>query len=107
MAARRRAGRFGYGVSIGRDHQRRGYAAEAIILLLTYMFGERRCHKCEVSVDAFNEASIALHTKIGFHTEGWLRDYGFSAGRHHDVIVMGMTITEFVAGHAFAERRQP
>jgi RimJ/RimL family protein N-acetyltransferase len=63
-----RVGRFNYGISIGRDHQRRGYATEVIVLLLTYMFGERRFHKCEVSIYAFHEASIAVHRKIGFQS---------------------------------------
>lgn len=76
-------------------------------MLLAYRFGERRFHKCEASVHAFNEASIALHTKIGFHPEGRLRDHEFFAGRHHDVIVMGMTVSEFVARHPFAERCRP
>src|SRR5262245_45548160 len=38
--ADQRAGRFSYGIGIGHDHQRRGYATDAILLLLTYMFGE-------------------------------------------------------------------
>jgi RimJ/RimL family protein N-acetyltransferase len=101
-----RAGRFSYGISIGHDHHRRGYATEAIALLLTYMFGERRFHKCEVSIYAFNEASIALHRKIGFQPEGRLRDHEYFAGRHHDLVVMGLTINEFATRHPFAEPQQ-
>ncbi|MBB5157457.1 GNAT family N-acetyltransferase [Saccharopolyspora phatthalungensis] len=98
-----RAGRFSYGISIGHDHHRLGYATDAIRLLLTYMFGERRYHKCEVSIYAFNEASIALHRKIGFQTEGRLRDHEYFAGHHHDLVVMGLTIDEFAASHPFAD----
>ncbi|AUS81790.1 RimJ/RimL family protein N-acetyltransferase [Actinoalloteichus sp. AHMU CJ021] len=101
-----RAGRFSYGISIGHDHQRHGYATDAIPLLLTYMFGERRFHKCEVDIYAFNEASIALHRKIGFQTEGRLRDHEYFAGRHHDLVVMGLTIDEFAARHPLAEPHQ-
>ncbi|MBW4719427.1 GNAT family N-acetyltransferase [Saccharothrix sp. SC076] len=96
-----RAGRFGYGIGIGREHQRRGYAAEAVVLLLGFMFGERRMHKCEVSVHAFNEASIALHEKLGFRREGVLRDHEFFAGRHHDVVLFGLTAAEFATRHPF------
>ncbi|MFI7116280.1 GNAT family N-acetyltransferase [Amycolatopsis sp. NPDC049868] len=98
-----RAGRFSYGISIGHGHQRRGYATDAILLLLNYMFGERRFHKCEISIYAFNEASIALNRKIGFRTEGRLRDHEYFAGRYHDLVVMGLTIDEFAARHPFAE----
>lgn len=94
-----RAGRFGYGIGIGREHQRRGYAGEAVVLLLRYMFGERRYHKCSVGVYAFNEASLALHRALGFEVEGRLREHEFFAGRHHDVILLGMTASEFAGSH--------
>jgi RimJ/RimL family protein N-acetyltransferase len=101
----RRAGRFGYGVAIGRDHQRRGYASEAIVLLLTYMFGERRFHKCEIGVYAFNDASLALHRGLGFRTEGRLRDHEYFAGCHHDLVLFGLTVDEFAERHPFADVR--
>lgn len=96
-----RAGRFMYGISIGTDHKGRGYATEAVRLLLNFMFGERRFHKCEASVWGFNDASIALHRKLGFTEEGRLRDHEFFAGRHHDVVLFGMTATEFAARHPY------
>ncbi|WP_158887280.1 GNAT family N-acetyltransferase [Amycolatopsis anabasis] len=97
----RRAGRFGYGIAIGHDHQRRGYATDAIVLLLTYLFGERRYHKCEVGIYAFNEASIGLHEKLGFQVEGRLREHEYFAGRRHDLVLMGLTLDEFTARHPF------
>ncbi|SHF08548.1 GNAT family N-acetyltransferase [Streptoalloteichus hindustanus] len=97
----RRAGRFSYGVGICRDHQGRGYAKDAAVVLLTYMFGERRYHKCEVGILAFNEASIALHRSLGFQVEGRLRDHEFYAGRHRDMVLMGMTVDEFADRYPF------
>src|SRR5688500_10711572 len=96
-----RAGRFSYGVAIGSDHKGRGYASDAVPLLLSFMFGERRFHKCEASVWAFNDPSIALHRKLGFTEEGRLRDHEFFAGRHHDFVMFGMTAPEFAARHPF------
>ncbi|WP_112267011.1 GNAT family N-acetyltransferase [Lentzea terrae] len=96
-----RAGRFGYGIAIGTEHKGRGYASDAVPLLLNYMFGERRFHKCEASVWAFNEPSLAFHRKLGFTEEGRLRDHEFFAGRHHDVVLFGMTAPEFAARHPF------
>lgn len=55
------AGRFSYGIGIGAEHQRLGYASEAITILLRYFFDERRYHKCEIGVHAGNTASLALH----------------------------------------------
>ncbi|MFB6595214.1 GNAT family N-acetyltransferase [Streptomyces diastaticus] len=91
----RRAGRFRIGVEIGRGHRRRGYAAEAVSLLLAYQFGEERLHKCEVEVYAFNEASLALFRGVGFVEEGRLRDHEFLAGAHHDVVLLGITAPEY------------
>lgn len=95
-----RAGRFSYGISIGHDHQRRGYATDAVVVLLMYMFGERRLHKCEVGIHAFNDASVELHRRLGFQFEGRLRDHEFFAGRHHDLVMMGLTVNEFAARHS-------
>jgi RimJ/RimL family protein N-acetyltransferase len=44
----RRAGTFGCGLGVGREVQRRGYASEAVVLLLRYMFAERRFQKCNL-----------------------------------------------------------
>ncbi|GGU39044.1 GNAT family N-acetyltransferase [Lentzea flava] len=97
----RRAGRFMYGIALGSEHHRRGYATDAVPLLLNFMFGERRFHKCEAGVWAFNEPSLALQRKLGFTEEGRLRDHEFFAGRHHDVVLFGMTAPEFAARHPF------
>lgn len=96
-----RPGRFGYGIAIGRPYQRQGYAGEAIMILLAYMFGERRYHKCEVGIYAFNGPSRALHRHLGFTEEGRLRDHEYFTGRHHDLILMGLTAPEFTAAHPF------
>lgn len=96
-----RAGRFMYGIAIGSEHKGRGYGSNAVSLLLNYMFGERRFHKCEANVWAFNEPSLAFHRKIGFTQEGRLRDHEYFAGRHHDVVLFGMTAPEFAARHPY------
>ncbi|PRX98818.1 GNAT family N-acetyltransferase [Allonocardiopsis opalescens] len=98
-----RKGSFYYGVSVAAQHRRKGYASEAVRLLLAFMFGERRYHKCEASVFAFNEPSIALHLSMGFVQEGRLREHEFFAGRRHDVLLFGITAPEFAARHPFGE----
>ncbi|MEV6286425.1 GNAT family protein [Kribbella sp. NPDC051770] len=96
----RRSGRFSYGIAVGREHQRRGYARDAVTLLLRFMFEERRYHKAEAGVYAFNAASIGLQERLGFQREGLLRDHEFLAGAYQDVIVFGMTAEEFRGGGA-------
>jgi RimJ/RimL family protein N-acetyltransferase len=93
------AGTFGYGLGIGRPHQRRGYASEAIVLLLRYIFGECRYQKCNVVVLAYNTASLELHARLGFVVEGRRRRAVFVGGRHHDEMLLGLTVEEFAAAH--------
>lgn len=91
----RRYGTFKYGIAIMRSHWRKGYASEAIRLLLRYFFGELRYQKATVHVYDFNQASIQLHKKLGFQVEGRLRRMIFTGGQHHDDIVLGLTSDEF------------
>ncbi|MFB6817546.1 GNAT family N-acetyltransferase [Streptomyces sp. NPDC056347] len=90
-----RAGRFTTGIEVARAHRRKGYAREATGLLLTHMFTEQRCNKCEVEVYAFNDASLALYRRLGFTEEGRLRRHEFIAGQYHDVVLLGITAAEF------------
>ncbi|WP_329319992.1 GNAT family N-acetyltransferase [Streptomyces sp. NBC_01262] len=88
-------GRFDYGIALGPEHHRRGYASDAVRLLLAFMFRERRFHKCEASAWSFNDASIAFHLNFGFTQEGRLRDHDYANGQYHDEVLFGMTAEEF------------
>ena len=45
-------------------------------------------HSIIARLDAGNEASIALHTNVGFREVGRLREVGFKFGRWLDIVVM-------------------
>jgi RimJ/RimL family protein N-acetyltransferase len=81
------AGRFSYGIGIGPQHRRCGYASDAITTLLAHMFGERRYRTCEVGIHGLNVASRTLHGGLGFRED--------SRGRG----IVRMSI----AAHRFAE----
>ena len=95
----RRHGTFGYGVAIGREHWRKGYAAEAIRLVLAYYVRELRYQKCTVHIYAFNDPSARLHERLGFQLEGRLRRMIYTDGVYHDELVYGMTAEEFALHH--------
>ncbi|WP_219838327.1 GNAT family N-acetyltransferase [Paenibacillus sp. R14(2021)] len=90
-----RHGTFKYGVSIFREHWRKGYASDAIIILLRYYFEELRYIKVNANVYAFNDGSIALHEHLGFIQEGRIRNMVFTKGRHYDEYIYGLTKDEF------------
>jgi len=94
-----RSGLFEYGVTIGAEHRRRGYASEAARLVLRHQFEERRHHKATARVFAHNEPSLALQRGLGFTEEGRLRRHFFVAGEHRDVVLFAMFAEEFFARH--------
>jgi len=93
----RRVGFFQYGVAVRPEHTRRGYASEAIFLVLRHFFRELRYQKANVHVYAFNEASIELHRKLGFREEARLRRMVYTNGQFYDEFIFGLTAEEFDA----------
>lgn len=97
----RRHGTFRYGVAIFRSEWRKGYAADAIRILLRYYFEELRYHKVNAHVYAFNDGSRALQEHLGFMQEGILREMIFTQGQHYDEYVYGQTKEEFEQHHSY------
>jgi RimJ/RimL family protein N-acetyltransferase len=92
-------GHFGYGLSIAKDHRRKGYASEAVLLLLRYFFQELRYQKVTIQVASFNQDSIGLHEHLGFQLEGRIRRAGFTGGQYWDELNYGLTVEEFQEKH--------
>ena len=88
-------GTFSYGLGLQPEYKGNGYGAEAAVLILRFMFDERRFQKCESRVNDYNSASLSLHRKLGFVEEGRLRRHLFMAGEYHDELLFGMTAEEF------------
>ena len=93
----RKNGTFSFGIVIQRPHRGRGYAHDAVRILLRYAFWERRYQKCNSACVHTNDASIALHTKLGFVEEGRIRRNLFFSGQYYDDILFGLTREEFDA----------
>jgi RimJ/RimL family protein N-acetyltransferase len=91
-----RVGCFKYGLVIAPEQQRKGYASEAIKLVLRYYFSEKRYQKVNAEVFSFNEASIRLHERLGFTLEGRLRRTVYTDGQFYDALIYGMLREEFV-----------
>ncbi len=93
----RRNGTFRYGLAVRREHWHKGYASEAIRLVLAYYFHELRYQKVNAYVFSFNRASRSLHKKLGFRQEGRLRRMVYTQGKYYDDIIFGLTAEEFDA----------
>jgi RimJ/RimL family protein N-acetyltransferase len=93
-------GRFSYGIGIGPQYRCCGYAADAVAVLLGFMFGQRGYRKCEVIVHGGNLASLALHGSLGFREEDRLRDTYLLRGEIKYPVTMSITADEFAASHS-------
>jgi RimJ/RimL family protein N-acetyltransferase len=92
----RRNGTFSIGIGIAeRSAWGKGYAKEAMLLVLRIMFHERRYQKCNIEVYAFNTHALGLYHSLGFQQEGRVRRNYFTSGEYHDEIFLGMTREEF------------
>ncbi len=94
-----RHGKFGFSMIVDRSYRRRGYAEDAVRLILKYGFMERRFHKCNSACASYNTASKQLHQKLGFIQEGRLRKEYFWNGEHHDELIFGMLLEEYIAAN--------
>jgi RimJ/RimL family protein N-acetyltransferase len=88
-------GTFGFGVAVYRDYRGHGYAVDAARIVLKYGFWEQRYQKCNSMCLHTNQASIRLHEKLGFITEGRIRRTCFHNGTYLDDVLFGMTGEEF------------
>jgi putative acetyltransferase len=99
----------GYGTIFKYPHPRRKGVSDLVMYLhqdfhdiglgtamLSYLLelaGEENLHRIGLHVIADNKIAIHLYAKLGFKTEGVMKDSYFGAdGKYHDEIVMGMTL---------------
>lgn len=90
-------GVFSFGIVMDRPHRGKGYAEDAVRILLRYAFWERRYQKCDSACVHTNEAAIALHRSLGFTEEGRRRRRWYFGGECHDAVLFGLTREEFDA----------
>jgi diamine N-acetyltransferase len=62
--------RAGIGILIDRNFRKKGFATEAIELLVGYCFGTLFLHQLYCNIESGNQDSIRLFTRIGFKTCG-------------------------------------
>jgi diamine N-acetyltransferase len=77
--------RAGIGILIGDNKERRkGYAAEAVEVVIDYCFNILDLHQVYCSVIADNQDSMALFRKLNFESTGTRRDWNYNNGQFVD-----------------------
>lgn len=88
-------GTFSYTVYIFKGNRRKGYALDAVRMLLKYGFYELRMQKANSETIETNIAFIKLHEAMGFQVEGRRRSNVYTNGFYYDEVLFGMTREEF------------
>jgi RimJ/RimL family protein N-acetyltransferase len=75
----------------------RGLGTDAVNALLDFAFGELRLERIYLHVFDYNPRAMRSYEKSGFVREAVLRRARFHRGAHHDVFLMAMLRSEWVA----------
>jgi ribosomal-protein-alanine N-acetyltransferase len=85
------------GYSVDGAHEGQGLLREALEGAVAYVFDELEFHRIEANYIPTNERSGNLLRRIGFHVEGYARDYLFLGGRWRDHVLTARTNPKLVA----------
>ena len=88
---RHRRAEIGY--ALRSDHWGRGLACEAVTLALDWGFRTLGLHRIEADIDPRNAGSRKLLERLGFASEGLLRERYFVGGETSDTELFGLLAT--------------
>jgi RimJ/RimL family protein N-acetyltransferase len=91
----RRAGEAEVSYYVRPGGQGKGYATEAVGLLVGYAVDGLNANSVVGRIRADNEASRRVLEKVGFIHEGTRREGVYTAGSHHDVAIYGLLAAEY------------
>ena len=83
------------GFTVAPEHQGRGYAREAVSLLLQYLFNQLGKHRVTASCDARNAPSAKMLEAVGMRQEGHLVDSTWSKGEWTDDLLFAILRREW------------
>jgi RimJ/RimL family protein N-acetyltransferase len=78
------------GLLIGKENWGKGYATEAIGLVVNYAFTDLNLHKVTAGAYSDNLGSIRAFEKNGFFVEGQKKEHAFYKGKYSDVVLLGI-----------------
>jgi [ribosomal protein S5]-alanine N-acetyltransferase len=72
------------------DERQKGYAKEALRLMIRYLFTGMNLNKIYAQTASFNTASVALLKSLDFKLDGTLRQHHFYRGNLHDDYIFSL-----------------
>ena len=79
------------------SERRKGYATEAVKLIVHFMFSTKNIERIESVTDVENMPSQRVLEKNGFKREGVLRRRSFTKGQYRDEYIYGILREEWLA----------
>jgi ribosomal-protein-alanine N-acetyltransferase len=86
------------GYELAKHVQGNGYMHEALDATLSWGFKEMDLNRVEAQVHPGNEPSLKLLRRLRFIEEGRLRQCGYWAGRHHDLLLYSLLHEDWTDG---------
>ena len=90
---RHRRAEIGY--ALRSDHWGKGFAAEAVTLALDWAFRTLALHRIEADIDPRNAGSRKLLERLGFASEGFLRERYFVGDEISDTELFGLLASDW------------
>jgi RimJ/RimL family protein N-acetyltransferase len=78
-----------------KEYWGKGYAADAIRVLIKFAFDRVNLHRVYLHVSEDNKGGIRCYERSGFKKEGVLREAQYFDGKYSNIIVMGILREEF------------
>ena len=83
------------GITLDKNFQGKGYATEALIQIINYLFTDLNKHRISTSIDPRNLKSIALVERLGFRKEAHFKESILIDGVWHDDLVYAILKEEW------------
>ena len=80
--------RAGLGILIDERYRKKGWASEALTLIIDYAFQQLKLHQLYCNILSSNRESLNLFKKKHFFEIGVKQDWVFIEGKYHDEILL-------------------
>ena len=79
--------RAGIGILIHPDFEKKGFASEALSIIINYSFSHVQMHQLYANITSDNIKSLALFNKYNFIKTGVKKDWILSEGKFKDEVL--------------------
>ena len=78
------------GIKLATKYRGKGYATDAVISLMSFLFNEMNMHRVESIILEYNIPSQKLYKKCGFELEGILRKAVYKSGAYRNQLLFAL-----------------